>query len=295
MKRVNEHRPPLDRPFLLHSAALLGPVSTGAQSLAELISLLCNEQTEVERIVSLIERQPFLAARVLRVANSAYYGHHREVATIQRAVAVLGTQAIRAIAVTCCFDRITVQRLQDTLGEATSFLRHSVATAVAAESLAGAAHLPNREEAFTAGILHNIGVALQACVDSRGIRELDQARRAGSTTAVRDLESAHSSTSHELCGGVVLEAWQLPARLVSVAAHHHEPEEAPAADRPLVALVNIATHLATSCGCGFTLEGRSDFGPQVLQRAQLEIGDLNSVSAGLRERIDEFWHALSSH
>lgn len=293
MNRSTERPNTLDRRSLLRAAGLLGPVSGGTQSLAELISILCNERTQVDYIVSLIEQQPLLAARVLRVANSAYYGQYRAVATIHRAVTVLGTQAIRAIAVTCCFDRVMVQRLQDTLGDATGFLRHSLATAIAAQSLASLAHLPQHEEAFTAGILHNIGVALQACVDLPGIRELDRARRAGDTTAIRDLENAHSSAPHELCGGVVLEAWQLPAQLVSVAAHHHEPAAAPDTDRSLVAVVNTATHLATLCGCGFTLEGASDYDPQTLRWLPLNRCEVNAVADGLSERVGEFWKALS--
>lgn len=295
MNCSNGHGPLLDRASLLHAAALLGPVAFGSQSLAGLISILCNEHSEIDCIVSLIEQQPLLAARVLRVANSAYYGQHRSVVTIHRAVTVLGTQAIRAIGVTCCFDRVMTQRLQETLGNAACFLRHSLATAVAAETLASVAHFPQPEAAFTAGVLHNIGVALQGCVDLRGMREMQRARGAGITAPIRDLEKAHSSAPHELCGGVVLEAWQLPTRLVSAAAHHHEPAEAPESHRALVSLVNIAAQLAASCGCGFALEAASDYDPQALQWAQLDRAGVNAVTDGLPERVAELTQALLSH
>jgi HD-like signal output (HDOD) protein len=269
-------------------------MAAGGKSLGQLISLLCNEATAADSIVRLIEQQPLLAARILRVANSAYYGYNRSVTTIPRAVSILGTGAIRAIAVTCCFDRVMLQRLENTLQDSPNFLRHSIATAIAAQALATVARLPNHQEAYVAGMLHNVGVAIQACVDATGIRKLERARQSGITAQIRALESTHCRTTHEMCGGLVLDAWQLPPALVSVAAHHHEPTEAPPGERPLVALINIATTLATSCNCGFVLESSlAAYQPETLRCAQIDQADVDEVAAVLSDRVATFWEALS--
>lgn len=285
--------PAPDRAAILRAASTLGPVATGGKSLGELISLLCDETTGSDFIVSHIEQQPLLAARILRVANSAYYGHNRSVGTIHRAVTVLGTKAIRAIAVTCCFDRVMLRRLESTLGDTSNFLRHSLATAIAAETLATLARLPNREEAFVAGMLHNVGVAVQACVDAIGVRELERARRADTTTPIRALERIHCRAAHEMCGGLVLHEWQLPAALVAAAAHHHEPSEAMPHVRPMVALVNIAAALAISSDRGFLLEDTRHYQPEALHCAQVDQAHVNEVAERLNERVSEFLKALA--
>jgi HD-like signal output (HDOD) protein len=289
-----ETRRPFDRASILHAASALGPMATGSKSVGQLISLLCDESTPTEQLVALIERQPLLAGRMLRVANSAYYGHGRAVTTLPRAVSVLGTQAIRAIAITCCFDRVMLRRLENALEGSSTFLRHSIATAIAAQSLAAAASLPYHEEAYVAGMLHNIGVAIQACVDGVGIRKLESARKAGMTAEVRTLESMYCGASHEMCGGLVLEAWQLPATLVSTAAHHHRPSEAPAAQRPLVSLINIAATLAQSSGCEFVLEPcPAACDPEALGWARVDSRVVEEVAATLADRVNTVWEALT--
>ena len=289
-----EIRGPFDRASILHAASALGPLATGSRSVGQLISLLCDETTPTEQIVALIERQPLLAGRMLRVANSAYYGHSRAVTTLPRAVSVLGTQAIRAIAITCCFDRVMLRRLESALEGSSTFLRHSIATAIAAQTLAAAASLPCHEEAYVAGMLHNVGVAIQACVDAVGIRKLESARKAGMTGEVRTLEGMYCGVTHEMCGGLVLDAWQLPATLVSTAAHHHRPSDASATERPLVSLINIAATLAQSCGCEFILEPCSRIcDPEALEWARLDSRVVDEVAATLSDRVNSVWEALA--
>jgi HD-like signal output (HDOD) protein len=287
--------PHLERASIIRAAASLGPLATGGKSLGQLISLLCNEGTAMHSIQSLIEQQPLLVARILRVANSAYYGRNREINTLQRAMTVLGTQAVRAIAVTCCFDRVMLQRLEGVLQDSGTFLRHSVATAIAAEALATAAGLACRQEAYVAGMLHNIGVAIQACVDDTGIRKLAEARRhSRSTTTGRVLEGTHCKVTHEMCGGLVLDAWQLPTCFVSVAAHHHEPAGAPASEQPFVALIHIASAAAAACNCSFVLEELAPaIPPELLHCAGVAQDHLNEVTSHLEERVTAFCDSLS--
>jgi HD-like signal output (HDOD) protein len=288
-----ESRGQLERASILRAASALGLMGSGSGSVAHLIALLCNETTPAEQVVAVIEREPLLAGRILRVANSAYYGHGRAVTTLSRAVSVLGTQAVRDIAITCCFDRVMLRRLESSIEDPRGFLRHSIATAIAAQSLAVAAALPSPEEAYVAGMLHNVGVAVQACVDVAGIRKLADARKVDLSAQTRTLERANCAMAHEVCGGLLLEAWQLPATLVCAAAHHHQPSEAPAIERPLVSLINIAATLAQSCDCGFALDP-ADYSvePQTVQWARVDSQAVAEVGTTLRDRVNTLWEAL---
>lgn len=279
---------------ILRAAAALGMVGTARNSVAESLAVLCSDESSSETIVAVIEQQPMLAARILRVANSAYYGHARSVTTLQRAIALLGTLAVRGIAVTCSLDRVLSQKLEGRLPDARHYWRHSVATAIAARDLALVAGLRSPEESYVGGMLHNIGVAIQVCVDQPGFRALVNARRSDLTTPIRQLESQHCQIGHETCGGVALSVWQLPARIVSAATHHHAPFEAPSDEQRFVALIGIAALLATSGDCGFHLEPQtSPIPPATLECAELEDSHVAGVAARLKERVTCLLHALS--
>ena len=284
----------LDQGSILRAASALGMVGTGGKSVTELVAVLCSETTSSETILSLIEQQPLLAARILRVANSAYYGYTRAVTTLQRAMAVLGTQAVRGIAVTCSVDRVMSQRLEVVLPDAAQYLRHSIATAIAAQALALDARLSCHQEAYVGGMLHNIGVAIQACIDGTGVRKIATIRAFDTTTPIRELEAVQSRVAHEVCGGVALSAWRLPSRIVSAAAHHHGPADAPADDMPFVALVSVAASLATACNCGFNLEeAGGEIHPELLRCAGLETEHVDNVGAVLEGRVACLLDALN--
>jgi HD-like signal output (HDOD) protein len=282
------------RALILRAASALGMVESGAKSVSELMAVLCRESTSTETILSLIEQQPLLAARILRVANSAYYGYSRSVTTLHRAIAVLGTQAVRGIAVTCSLDRVMSHKLAGALPDPSEYLRHSIATAIAAQELASAARAAPPQEAYVGGMLHNIGVAIQTCVDPSAVRKLSDLRRSDVSTPIRELEAKHCEVAHEMCGGVALAAWQLPTRIVSAAAHHHAPIGAPPDARGFAALIGVAAALATSCGCGFQLEELLPTIPIDTARcAQVEERHVQSVAATLQDRVSSLLDALS--
>ncbi len=86
--------------------------------------------------MQLIENQPSLCIRILRVANSPYYGQRREVTTIQKAANLLGRDALRCIAAAAAVDGTMSRRLRTVLPDPAAFVAHSLATAAAAQSLA---------------------------------------------------------------------------------------------------------------------------------------------------------------
>src|SRR5512132_1939582 len=119
--------------------------------------LVCFEQDNVrtDAIAERIARDQAIAARTLRLANSSFYGMPCEVKTIREAIAVLGLRSARTL--------VTAVALRNRFGatpaagiDLDAFWRHTIATALAARSLARTLHTA-RDEAFTAGLLHDIG------------------------------------------------------------------------------------------------------------------------------------------
>jgi HD-like signal output (HDOD) protein len=290
---ISTNKPAIDRAQILKAATTLGILGSGADSVPRMLALLCDPQVDGSEIAALIERQPSMYARVLRVANSSYYGHPRSITTMERALLLLGRDAVRSIAAATCFDRTMARGTKGTAIDMQAVARHSLTTAAAAEALATIARQPMASEAFIAGLLHNLGIAVQVHLDPRGIDAMIDANRDGAACGIRVLESKHAMVGHEECLAVVFEAWQMPESLVAVAGHHHAPMDARESHRDLAALVNLGANLGLAIGPCYALE------PAPTERhlpAMLWLGltneDLDAVAAQLPARVAELGSAL---
>ncbi len=211
---------------------------------------------------------------------------------MERALLRLGLDAVRGIAAVTCLDR-TMVRSNGCLVDMKVLVQHSLVTAAAAESLARIQRRSLAPAAFIAGLLHNLGVAVQIHLDTPGINAMIAARQTDATRDIRLLELECAAVGHEECVAVMFEAWQLPDSLVAAARHRHDPMEAPEAHRELASLVNLGANLALACGSTFMLEPAA-VECNALAMTQAGIGevDLNGVAAALPEHLAELRRAL---
>jgi len=286
-------RAPIDRTQILKAAASLGILGVGAHSGPRMMATLCNPQVSMREVVSVISQQPAIYARVLRVANSPYYGQARCIQSVERALALLGLDAVRGMAAAACLDRTMRRGVQSAPIDLSALVAHSLATAAAAASLARIHHGSLASDAFIGGLLHNLGIAVQLHLDAPGINAMIAHRRTDTLREIRALESEHAIVGHEECAAAIFEAWQLPDSLVAVARHHHDPMAAPESQRPLAALVNLGANLALACGSTFTLEPATiERNLQAMTLLGLTEEDLNAIALELPERLDELQSAL---
>ena len=295
MSAIAERYPPeLDR-RILRAAAALGVVGGGAHGAQRLLALLCDPQVSVAQVADVLAREPGLALRVLRVANSAFYGVSRHVRTIERAFTLLGLDAVRGIAAAACLDRTLPRGGETAPIDLDALVRHSLATAVAAESLARIRHRALAPDAFISGLLHNLGVTLQLQVDPGGFRSLLEALSAAPQGHLPELEAQRVLVGHEHCVAVLFDAWQLPAALVEATRHHHDPLGAAAEHRELAALLHLGVQLSLAGGNTHALEPCA---PQRSAAAMALLGlddaDLDRVAAELPERVRLLREALAA-
>jgi HD-like signal output (HDOD) protein len=241
---------------VLEAAKTLRLRGAGAGSAARLVTALCNSSMSADDLALRIESDPVLCARVLRVANSAYYGQHRSVTTIRRALMVLGMNTVRGVATAACIDEAIPSRLA-ALPDCAAFRRHGLATALAAEMLAMDEAPQMAAEAFIAGLLHNLGVLIQSQLDPAGMARIIAARRAGDSRDIRVLEHEHAAIGHGEAASIIFEDWKLPAALVAVAQHHHDTSAAPDPARSLTDIIGRAAQLALAFGQVYSLEPAS--------------------------------------
>jgi HD-like signal output (HDOD) protein len=239
---------------ILKVAAGLGLLGSSAQRGPAIMAALCDPKTTPGQLAALIESEAALYARVLRVANSSYYGQSRTISTVARALVLLGFDAVRGIAAAACLQRSLPRSHEPPLIDTRALMTHSIATAAAAELLARTARPARAADAFITGLLHNLGTVVQIQVDVAGVMAMLDRRMQGDTRGIAILESEYASVSHELCVALIYESWNLPDAVIAATGHHHSPQSAPAEHRDLTYLINLGASLALAAGCTFALE-----------------------------------------
>jgi HD-like signal output (HDOD) protein len=248
MSEITAAAPAAPAERLQAAARALATANAGA---SRLVALLVDPEVDVERVLAELDRDPALAARVLKVANSPFYGRAGQVGTVRHAVAMLGLTAVRSIAAAGCLDRLMPARSGPAFG-ADRFRRHSLAVALTARELARQL-LPGLEaEAYMAGLLHDVGVLVLLRAAPEATARFDAQAAAGDgLQAERDALGA----THEDAGRLLAQAWQMPPWLVDSLAGHHaaRAHSATPGGEPLAALpalLGLADSLACRAGLG---------------------------------------------
>ncbi len=282
-----------DDDAILEAARSLG-VLGGSATAPRILGALCDPAVTAARIGQLISQEPGVAARVLRVANSPYYGVTRAVSTLDRAVVVLGLDAVRGVAAAACMDRNLLHGINDEILNVDAMIRHSVATAAAAEALAQFGHRAVAPESFIAGLLHDLGTAIQARLNTGGTQRFLARASALPSRASRSVELEEIGVSHEWCTAVLFDAWRLPQLLKDAVCFHHGPLGAPPESRKLAALVELGHDLSIGCGIGFGAETVAVEPPtDVLALLAISTESIQQVAAELPERVAQLQAALA--
>ena len=188
---------------------------------AELAVLSDDVGTACERLAEIVVREPVLAARMLRLVNSAYFGLSQKVTDIRHAVFLLGLRTVRTVALTAAvmnaFDR-SGSRLFDL----DRFWRHSIAAAAVCATLAKRCGTFDRETAFSLGLLHDIGKLLLVRYRPADVdRVVTLARE--EEVSFREAEERLLPFAHPELGAWLGRRWGLPEVLVEGIARHHQP------------------------------------------------------------------------
>jgi HD-like signal output (HDOD) protein len=185
---------------------------------------IANPRMSMGDIGRVISEDSGLSARLLRIVNSAFYGFPSKVDTITRAVTIVGTQQLRALALATSVMNM-FKGIPHSLVNMESFWKHSVACGLAARSLASYRRESNTELFFTAGILHDIGrLILYIKVPDLAKKALERSQADGELLFV--VERDIIGFDHGAMGRALVQGWKLPASLEEVVAFHNFPGSA---------------------------------------------------------------------
>lgn len=204
-------------------------------------------------VANAILADPGIAARVLRLANSAYYGLSREVARVQDAVVVLGFRTVRSLVLVAGTYPLLKRPLESYRLDGEELWRFAGAVAVGAQTVASTTGACDPDEAFGCGLLHDIGrVALDESLGDR--LSIIQRMTSDGLASFDEAERVHLGFDHGEVGAHMARSWNLPAPYIAAMRYHHHPDDAPA-HSPIVDTVHIGVALALAMGHGLGVDG----------------------------------------
>lgn len=239
------------------------------------LSLTASPKASAQEVARIISTDQVMAGKVLCLANSAYYGLPRQISSVQQAVMVLGFGDLRQMLLAAGVHGLTQGSVSGYFMANGELWRHSMATAVAAGILAKRVGL-SQEEAFTAGLMHDIGKLILAKFLGARYEQIIQLTR-GEHKSFIEGERQLFNTDHARVGGTVASAWNLPPQLARAISDHHTPLQA-GEEGLLVCVTHIADGLSLSLGQGLGLDGLDYvFYPEAVARIGLRDEDLEVV------------------
>ncbi len=232
---------------LLSNLSDLPPMPEVAQKVLTMIRNPKSNMAEIGQVLSLDQS---LAMLVLRWANSAYYGLRHPVTTVNQSVTVLGQQAVRNVILASTVASMMDRPIPGYGLEKGDLWQHSIAVAGAAREIAKNKGFELAEEAYTAGLLADIGkLAFESL-----LRDVDLTSPEWQGRSFSELEEEYFGIDHAILGAELARRWNLPPRLLDAIAHHHEPEESKEG-RALAFAVHLADYVIMLLGIGIGRDG----------------------------------------
>ncbi|MEP0765698.1 MAG: HDOD domain-containing protein [Fimbriimonadia bacterium] len=226
----------LNRPELASFVSQIGALPSPPGIYVELLRELRSEEPSLARAAAIVGRNPALGAKILHLVNSAYFGFFGKVVSLDRAIAFLGFNTLKAVVLSveafAVADRVPTSCL-----DVCSLFEHSFTVARYAQEIARLTGCNcSVDAAFTAGLLHDIGKVILATRSPERYSEIAPVTRQGGLAGAQ-VEAEVLGGTHAEVGAYLLALWGLPDEVVDAVAFHH----APPTDGPCPAIV---VHLA---------------------------------------------------
>ncbi|MDD2850321.1 MAG: HDOD domain-containing protein [Desulfuromonadaceae bacterium] len=209
----------------------------------KVMKLIESEGATAEELARIVASDPAIAARVLKISNSSFYGYQRQIQTLSRAIVVLGFGTLKCLVVAA-----SVKQVYQPYGLTEKMLwEHSFGAGLAASIIARETQFVSEEEAFLGGLFHDIGKIIMNAMNHTQFLDVMQKCYNGGVTFEEAEEQVYSYTHSEV-GGLVIKKWNFPDILAQVILKHHSlqfddsEESCQVALTCIVALSNLFCH-----------------------------------------------------
>ncbi len=253
---------------------------------SKVLELSSDPETSASLLQQVIADDQAMTARILKIANSAMYACSRRIKTLSEAIVMLGFNSIRSLVVT------SAARNLYTSGSARMGLKerllweHSIGSAFACRLLVAEHHPALMEEAFLAGLMHDIGKLVLNLQLPERFEEIVQIVY-NENREFQPTEREMLGFDHAQVGALLVNKWKLSPVLEEVIGLHHSPAKF-AEGHPLLLYLDLANNICHKCGIGFQEQAEVDL--SALTSAQLlglGAGDIVSLTAKLQQTLED--------
>ena len=214
----------------------------------KVMQLMEDESSTADDLAHAVASDPAVAARVLKISNSSFYGAQRQIQTLPHAIMMLGFVTLKSVVVAA-----SVKQVYHPYGLTEKLLwEHSFGAGLAARLIAQELRQVNPDEAFLGGLFHDIGKQIMNFLDKDKFQELMQLCY-NEGVPFSQAEQTLFHYTHEEAGALVIQKWNFPENLIKAVQHHHSPkleEDADPYQRSLTNVISLANLFCHRYGVG---------------------------------------------
>ncbi len=266
-------------------------IATLPEVTLRIIELVEDPSSTAQDLHEVISNDPVLCSRILKVVNSSFYGLPGQIASINRAIVMLGLNAVKNIAIAASLAKLFRGGELTPFFSAKELWDHSNAVAIASKMLSDRLGMGLGDEAYLAGLIHDIGIMVEMQYDrSNLIDALDRCNADATgmpSVSLLETEEEVFGATHQDFGKGLCEKWKFPTPFMAAAGYHHNPTEAPTEAKKIVYVVHAADKIASMLDDGFKLDNPSN----AIQREVME--DLKLTEEIITEIFNQLVESLN--
>jgi len=215
----------------------------------QLIELLGSEQSTAKQLSDLISKDQSITLAILKLVNSAFYGHMREITSLDQAIVMLGLNTVKSIALGTSLFKGAKKRKDRYPLDKNALWMHSLGSATASKIIAKRVGYEDIEEAFAAGLLHDVGILIFDVFFHKKYQEVLKHTRENNLY-ITDAEQSVLGIKHDEVGKILLLKWKLPLAIVNASAGHHDLSKASEGYQQLAGIVKISDDIVNKLQIG---------------------------------------------
>lgn len=226
-------------------------ISSLPEITTRIIQIVEDPKSTAHDMHEIVRSDPALAAKVLKVVNSAFYGLPSQISNLDRAIVMLGLSAVKNIALAASLSRLFRPGNLSSKFAVRDLWLHSIAVGVCSRMIAEKS-FGQPEETFVAGLVHDVGLLVEYQLLPEKLRNVVAACEAQSQNFLK-AELSLIGGDHTQFGAAIVVRWKFPPMLRNAVQYHHDPSALQADHRKLVAAIQVADTICCQNQIGFYL------------------------------------------
>jgi HD-like signal output (HDOD) protein len=276
-------------PALEQALSKISELGSLPEVTTKIVNLVEDLKSTAKDMHDVVKTDPALATKVLKVVNSSFYGLPSQIASLDRAITMLGLTAVKNIALAASMARIFKGKPAGGPQHFTprDLWKHSISVAVCGRLIAVQAKVQPADELFVAGLVHDVGLLAETQIFESQIQEI-----AGACMQTPQnfcaAEEASIGADHQTFGWAMATKWKFPAGLRCAIGYHHDPTTLQPEFRKFAALVYVADTICCAQGLGFSLTAKNqELSEPMLKLAGVTEAHVKATVDALPQAVEE--------